>query len=297
MDGSTFAGIMPALVTPFDEAGDVDLDAFARHAAWTLAEGVHGLVPCGTTGESATLTADEQERLVARAVEVADGRVPVIAGAGGNDTRTVAELARRAAAAGADALLVVTPPYNKPSVDGLVGHYGVVADAAKRPIVLYNVPGRTGQNVRPDQVLEVAERVPAVVGVKEAAGSVAQLLDLVARRPAGFAVLSGDDDLALPALACGADGVISVAANEVPRDLAALFDEVARGELDAAKARFVRLLPLLRANFVETNPVPVKTALERMGRGSARVRLPLAPLRPESRTVLDAALRAAGVVS
>lgn len=288
---------MPALVTPMTASGAIDMDAFTRHVTWVMESGVHGLVPCGTTGESATLAPAEQEALIRRAVEVADGEVPVVAGAGGNDTRVVAELAHRAAAAGADALLVVTPPYNKPSPDGLVAHYREVSRAGGVPVVLYNVPGRTGQNVAPDAVLEIADRVPAVVGVKEAAGSVAQLLDLVARRPAGFSVLSGDDDLTLPVLAAGADGVISVAANQVPGEFAALFDEVAAGQVGAARTRFLKLLPLLRANFVETNPVPVKTALELMGHGPAHLRPPLAPLRPESRARLEGAMRAAGVLS
>lgn len=278
------------------ETGEVDLDAFARHASWTLESGVHGLVPCGTTGESATLDADEQEALVRRAVEVAAGEVPVVAGAGGNDTRSVAELGRRAAGAGADALLVVTPPYNKPPLQGLVAHYAAVADASGLPIVLYNVPGRTGQNVPPEAVLEVADRVPAVIGVKEAAGRLDQILDLVAHRSSGFAVLSGDDDLTLPALASGADGVISVAANEAPAELASLYEEIRGQALDAARSRFLRLLPLLRANFVETNPVPVKTALELMGRGTAHFRLPLVPLRNENRPRLRAALEAVGVL-
>jgi 4-hydroxy-tetrahydrodipicolinate synthase len=295
MDASTLNGILPALVTPMTETGDVDLDAFTQHAAWTLDEGVHGLVPCGTTGESATLRADEQRAVIARAVEVAAGQVPVVAGAGGNDTRVVAELGAAAAAAGADALLVVSPPYNKPPVEGLVAHYRTVADAAGLPIVLYNVPGRTGQNLSPLQVLEVAERVPEVVGVKEAAGRMDQILDLLLHRDPDFAVLSGDDDLTLPVLAAGADGVISVAANQVPDQLAFLHDELRGGALEAARTRFLRLLPLLRANFVETNPIPVKTALELMGRGPAHFRLPLVPLRPEHRAVLEAALEAAGV--
>jgi 4-hydroxy-tetrahydrodipicolinate synthase len=296
MDTTRLHGILPALVTPLSADGEVDLDAFTRHVACMLGGGVHGLVPCGTTGESATLDAGEQEAVVRRAVEVAAGQVPVVAGAGGNDTRTVAELGRRAARAGADALLVVTPPYNKPPLEGLVAHYAAVADASGLPVMLYNVPGRTGQNVPPDEVIEIAQRVSAVVAVKEAAGRVDQILDLVALRPEGFAVLSGDDDLTLPALACGADGVVSVAANEVPAELVRLYDELRDGRVADARARFLHLLPLLRANFLETNPVPVKTALELMGRGAAHFRLPLAPLKAEHRPRLRAALEAVGVL-
>jgi 4-hydroxy-tetrahydrodipicolinate synthase len=290
-------GILPALVTPMGADGSVDFDAFGRHVEWMLEDGVHGLVPCGTTGESATLDPAEQAEVIRRTVEVARGRVPVVAGAGGNSTRTVCALARAAADAGADALLVVTPPYNKPSPDGLVLHYRAIADAAGLPIVLYNVPGRTGLNVPPEVVLRVAAEVPDVVAVKESAGRVDQLMTLLAERPTGFQVLSGDDDLALPSLAAGADGVVSVAANEVPGPLVRLFSLTESGDLATARTLFYRLLPLLRANFVESNPVPLKTALELMGRGPAHLRAPLAPLRPESRVQLEAALRAAGVLA
>lgn len=290
-------GILPALVTPMTADGSVDLDAFGRHVEWMLDGGVHGLVPCGTTGESATLEPAEQAALIRRTVEIARGRVPVVAGAGGNSTRQVCALARAAAEAGADALLVVTPPYNKPSADGLVLHYRAIAEASGRPLVLYNVPGRTGLDVPPETVLRIAAEVPEVIAVKESAGRLAPLMTLLAERPQGFQVLSGDDDLALPSLAAGADGVISVAANEVPGPLVELFSLIESGDLQAARALFYRLLPLLRANFVESNPVPLKTALELMGRGPAHLRAPLAPLRPDSRRRLEAALRAAGVVA
>lgn len=297
MPTDSLRGIIPALVTPMSADGALDMDAFSAHVEWTLAEGVHGLVPCGSTGESATLDADEQRQLIARTVEIAQGRVPVIAGAGGNDTRQVCRLAQAAADAGADWLLVVTPPYNKPSPDGLMAHYRAVAEAANRPIVLYNVPGRTGQNVPPEVIVRVANAVPLVRAVKESAGQIDQLLTLLAQRPAHVTVLSGDDDLALPALAAGAEGVISVAANEVPSALVSLFDQISAGHLAEARDIFMRLLPLLRANFVESNPVPVKTALELMGRAPAHVRLPLAALRDESRARLVDALKLAGVLA
>lgn len=297
MPTDALRGIIPALVTPMSADGALDIDAFSAHVEWMLEQGVHGLVPCGSTGESATLDADEQRQLIARTVEIAQGRVPVIAGAGGNDTRQVCRLARAAADAGADWLLVVTPPYNKPSPDGLVAHYRAVAEAADRPIVLYNVPGRTGQNVLPEVIVHVATEVPAVRAVKESAGQIDQLLTLLAKRPAHLTVLSGDDDLALPALAAGAEGVISVAANEVPAPLVTLFEQIAAGDLAEARSLFMRLLPLLRANFVESNPVPVKTALELMGRAPAHVRLPLVALRAESRARLVDALKLAGVLA
>lgn len=297
MDASIFRGAAPALVTPMTASGDVDLDAFARHVEWVLDEGVHVLVPCGTTGESATLSPDEQRAVVRRCVEVADGRAPVLAGAGGNDTAAVAALARAAAEAGADGILTVTPYYNKPTADGLVAHYRAVAEAARRPVVVYNVPGRTALNVLPPVLLRIAREVPEVVGVKEASGDVSQIMTLLHERPEGFIVLAGDDELTLPLMALGADGVISVAANEVPGPLARLCDAVVAGAMDEARALHDRLLPLMRANFVETNPIPVKTALELMGRGTAHFRLPLVALSAAGRTTLDAALRRAGAVS
>jgi 4-hydroxy-tetrahydrodipicolinate synthase len=295
MNGSAFRGAGPALVTPMTADGAVDLDAFTRHVEWVLDEGVDMLVPCGTTGESATLTAGEQAAVIRRTVEVAAGRVPVLAGAGGNDTRVVAALARAAAEAGADGVLTVTPYYNKPTADGLVAHYQAVAEAADRPVILYNVPGRTALNVTADVLLRVAREVPAVVGVKEASGDLAQIGTILTRRPESFTVLSGDDELTLPLLALGADGIISVVANEAPGPMSALCRAGLDGRFDEARALHDRLLPLMRANFVETNPVPVKTALELMGRGPAHFRLPLVPMTPPGRARLEAALREAGV--
>jgi 4-hydroxy-tetrahydrodipicolinate synthase len=297
MNGSIFRGTGPALVTPMTADGRVDFDALARHVEWVLDEGVDVLVPCGTTGESATLGPDEQAAVIRRTVEVAAGRVPVLAGAGGNDTRLVAALARAAAEAGADGVLTVTPYYNKPTPDGLVAHYRAVAEAADRPVILYNVPGRTALNVPPDVVLRIAGEVPAVVGVKEASGEVEQVATILARRPEGFVVLSGDDELTLPLLALGADGVISVVANEAPGTMGALTRAGLEGRFPEARALHERLLPLMRANFVETNPIPVKTALELMGHGAAHFRLPLVPMTRVGRAHLESALRTSGVLS
>lgn len=297
MNGSLFRGTGPALVTPMTADGAVDLEAFGRHVEWVIEQGVDVLVPCGTTGESATLTPDEQASVIRRAVEVAGGRVPVLAGAGGNDTRVVAALARAAAEAGADGVLTVTPYYNKPTADGLVAHYRAVAEAAGVPVILYNVPGRTALNVPAPLTLRIAREVPAVVGVKEASGDLAQITSLLATRPAGFVVLSGDDELTLPMLALGADGVISVAANEVPGPMASLTRSGLDGRFDRARSLHERLLPLMRANFVETNPIPVKTALEIMGHGPAHFRLPLVPMTAAGRERLEQALREAEVLS
>lgn len=297
MDGSLFCGVGPALVTPFAADGSVDLDAFADHVEWVVAEGVHFVVPCGTTGESATLSADEQKAVVRRCVEVVAGRVPVLAGAGSNATDAAAALARNAAEAGADGVLTVTPYYNKPTPDGLVAHYRAVAEASSLPVVLYNVPGRTALNVRPDVLFRVVEAVPQVVAVKEASGDVSQIMTVLAGRPDGFVVLGGDDELTLAIMALGANGVISVVANEAPGPMAGLCDGCNHYALDDARHIHERLLPLMRANFVETNPIPVKTALELMGRGQARFRLPLVPASADTRTRLEAALAIADLPS
>lgn len=294
-DGVRFRGVGPALVTPMVEGGGVDLDGFTRHVERMLAGGVDFLVPCGTTGESATLTPSEQRAVIARCVEVAAGEVPVLAGAGSNNTADAALLARGAAEAGAQGVLVVTPYYNKPSPDGLVLHYRAVAEAGL-PVILYNVPGRTGQNVPPDVILRVAREVPGVVGVKESSGDLTATMTLVRERPDGFAVLSGDDHLALAAVACGGDGIISVVANEDPAGMARIVHAAAEGDLEAAREAHYRLLPLIHANFMESNPAPVKTALSLMGKMEPHLRLPLAPVRPATREALERILKEAGLL-
>lgn len=291
MNAPDLRGTGPALVTPFGPDGSIDFDRFAALVERQLEGGVDLLVPCGTTGESATLTVDEQRALVARTVDVAAGEVPVLAGAGSNATAVAAGLARNAAAAGADALLVVTPYYNKPSTDGLVLHYRTIAEAAALPIVLYNVPGRTGANVSPDAVFEIGEAVPGIVGIKEAAGDAAQFAELVARRPPGFVVLSGDDDLAVEECAGGGDGLISVVANEDPAGTSAMIAAARSGDLDVARTHLARLAPLVSANFLESNPGPVKAAMARMGLLDNRLRAPLAPVRPDVETRIIDALR------
>lgn len=291
-----FRGVGPALVTPMTEDGSVDLDAFADHVAFALEAGVDFLVPCGTTGESATLTPAEQEAVIRRCVEVAGGRVPVLAGAGSNDTRVATELARNAAKAGADGVLVVTPYYNKPGFDGLVLHYRSVARAGL-PIILYNVPGRTGSNVGPELVLGIAGKVPEVVGVKESSGDMDPIMTLVQSAPDGFQVLSGDDHLGMAAACLGAQGLISVVANEAPAQTAELWRRAEAGRLAEARELHYRLLPLMRANFVESNPGPVKAALALLGRMREHARPPLAPVRPETREVLRAALAHLGATN
>jgi 4-hydroxy-tetrahydrodipicolinate synthase len=285
-------GAMTAIVTPFAGDGSVDLAALERLVRWQVAQGIHGLVPCGTTGEGATLSDGEHQRVIETVVRTVEGRVPVLAGCGTNDTRRTLEAARRAAAAGADGLLVVTPYYNKPNRSGMLGHFEAVARATPLPVVVYNVPGRTGQNLGAALILELAA-IPGVVGVKEASGDLEQIATILSKRRADFAVLSGDDALALPTIALGAEGLISVASNEAPRDVAQLVEAALAGDLTRARAIHYRLLPLMRANFAETNPVPVKTALALLGFCGESLRAPLgAPAEPTRRTIAEALIAA-----
>ncbi|MBI4541149.1 MAG: 4-hydroxy-tetrahydrodipicolinate synthase [Gemmatimonadetes bacterium] len=295
MDVSRFRGLAVALVTPFREDGSVDQEAFEEHVEAMIAGGVDVLVPCGTTGESATLDAAEQRALVRAAVRVAAGRVPVMAGAGANDTRKALALAGAAVEEGADALLVVCPYYNKPTQEGLYRHFEAIARSVDVPVCVYNVPGRTASNLRPETMLRLAE-LENICGIKEASGDLGQVMSLVRDLPHGFLVLSGDDELTLPILALGGDGVISVIANEAPGPMAELVRAGLVGDFESARRIHYRLLPLMRANFVESNPIPVKSALEMLGRMRAHFRLPLTPISDAGARTLRAALEAAGLV-
>lgn len=288
-------GAITALVTPFRDDGSVDEAALRRLVEWQVASGIDGLSPCGTTGEGATLSPEEHERVVGVVVEAAGRRVPVVAGCGSNDTRRTIHLARAVSRAGADALLVVTPYYNKPNRSGMIVHFRAVTEEVGLPVVVYNVPGRTGQNLGTELALRLAE-LPGIVGIKDASGNLEQVAELVAGRPEGFAVLSGDDALALPAMALGADGVISVVSNEAPAETSALAARAAEGNFAAARELHYRLLPLMKANFLETNPVPVKCALEWLGRSSGRVRPPLGPPEPATVEAVRKALVRAGLL-
>jgi 4-hydroxy-tetrahydrodipicolinate synthase len=292
------AGVFTALITPFTDAGDVDENALRRLVRRQLEGSVAGLVPCGTTGEAVTLDEAEHERVVAIVAEEARGvgrLARVIAGCGSNDTRRSTKLAKRCAKAGADALLVVTPYYNKPTPKGLIEHFRAVADAGGLPVVLYNVPGRTGVNMMPETVLRLAED-PRFVAVKEASGSLDQAGEILRSRPDGFAVLSGEDSLALPMVACGADGVIAVVSNEAPRSFSELVAAALAGEREQAAALQARLFPLMRANFRESNPIPVKWAMERLGLCGGRLRLPLVPLSATHHAAVEEALKTAGLL-
>ncbi len=288
-------GAMTAIVTPFDDNGAVDRKGLLSLARWQVEEGIHGLVPCGTTGEGATLDEEESFTVIATVKEACAGKIPVVAGCGSNDTRRTVAAARRAAEAGADALLVVTPYYNKPNRSGMLAHYRAVTEATALPVVVYNVPGRTGQNLPAEQTLELAA-LPGVIAIKEAAANLDQMSAILKDRPASLAVLSGDDSLVLPAIALGADGVISVVSNEAPAEMAALAEAALAGEMERARELHYRLLPLMNANFIESNPVPVKTALAEMGRCSGAVRAPLGPPTDATRETLRRALAHAALM-
>jgi 4-hydroxy-tetrahydrodipicolinate synthase len=295
-------GALTALVTPFTDDGAVDEQAFRRLVRWQVLAGIDGVVPCGTTGEAPTLSADERDRLIAIAVEtVAErpsrDRVAVIAGTGTNDTVATIAATRRAAAIGADAALVVAPYYNRPDQRMLDAHFRAVADEGDLPIVVYNVPSRTGTNVDADTFLRLAEH-PRVVAVKEASGNLDQIARICRDRPRDVAVLAGDDAWTLPVLALGGDGVVSVASNEIPGEMAALCAAARAGDWDGARRHHERWLPLFLANFRGApNPVPAKAALALMGilDGDA-VRRPLLPLDAAPRLALADVLRALGLV-
>src|SRR5213076_2897324 len=290
-------GCGTALVTPFNAAGDVHEARLRALVERQIAAGVRLLVPCGTTGEAATLTAPEQERLIGLTVETARGRAKVLAGAGSNATAGTIDRARAARAAGADALLVVAPYYNKPTQAGLAAHFRAVAQAMRDvPVVLYNVPGRTASNVAAPTTLALAREVENIVGVKEASGDLAQIMAILRDRPAGFRVLSGDDAVTLPLIALGADGIVSVVSNEAPDLMATLTESALRGEWETARELHYRLLPLMEANFLESNPGPVKAALAAMGLLEEHFRLPLVPVQEQTRARVRAVLGALGLL-
>jgi 4-hydroxy-tetrahydrodipicolinate synthase len=291
-----FTGCGTALVTPFTADGGLDEPAIRRLARRQVDSGIHFLVPCGTTGESPTLSADERRRVVELVVEEAAGRAPVLAGAGGYDTREVIESVAMMAAAGAQGILSVTPYYNKPTQEGLFQHYRAIAESTSLPIVVYNVPGRTGCNVEPATLARLTA-IRNIVGVKEASGNILQICEVCRSVPDHFLVLSGDDAITLPVMSVGGRGVISVASNEVPAEMARLVELVEQNDWTGARALHERLLPLLTVNFVESNPIPVKAAMARLGLLTESYRLPMVPPREESRVKIDRVLSELGLVA
>ena len=284
-----FTGVGTALVTPFDQNGNVDEQAVRRLARRQIEAGIHFLVPCGTTGESPTLSEDERVRVVELVVEEAAGRVPVLAGAGGYDTREVIHVGRRMKQGGAGGLLSVTPYYNKPTPEGLYQHYRAIAEAVELPVIVYNVPGRTGVNVDPATLTRLST-IPGIVGVKEASGNMGQICEVCRSVPADFIVLSGDDSLTLPVMSVGGHGIISVASNGMPAQMSRMVELAENGDFAGALGVHRRLMPFLTVNFVEANPIPIKAAMAMMGLLEERYRLPMVPPQPASRQKIAAVL-------
>ena len=296
-----FKGAWTALITPMKENGDVDYDGFRRLVAFQIEEGIDGLVPLGTTGETPTLDDTEEEELIKIAVRESAGRVPLIVGAGSNSTRHMEGYVKRAGDLGADAALVVTPYYNKPNDSGIIKHFEAAA-AGGLPVIIYNIAGRTGRNI-PTALMEKLAEIPGIAGVKEASGDIGQMTEVIDRiaRPRRnsenpFWVLSGDDALTLPLLALGGDGLISVISNLVPRKVKALTAAAMAGRLEEARAFHYELLPLMKNAFIETNPVPIKAAMNWAGLPAGPVRLPLGPLAAENEAVLRKVLADMGRV-
>ena len=284
-----FSGSIVAIVTPFRN-GKVDERAFGDLIEWQLANGTNGIVPCGTTGESATLTNDEHHRVIRLSVEVVKGRVPVIAGTGSNSTDEAISLTRHAKEAGADGALLITPYYNKPTQEGLYRHYKAVAEAVDMPLVLYNIPGRTGVNMLPTTVARLSV-MKSIVGIKEGSGSVQQASEIAQTCGDRLTVLSGDDPLTLPMMAVGAKGVITVTANVMPMEMAQLVASFQAGRIDEARRIHFALSALFAALFYETNPIPVKEALGMMGKIDPELRLPLCAMSADNRNQLTRVLK------
>lgn len=291
-----FSGCGTALVTPFLADGSLDERTMRRLVRRQIEAGIDFLVPCGTTGESPTLTHEEHLRVVEITLEEAKGNIPVLAGAGGYDTRKVAELARELEAMGADGILSVTPYYNKPTQEGLYQHYKAIAAAVHLPIVVYSVQGRTGVNVEPTTLARLAS-IDNIMGVKEASGNIAQMAQVMQQVPERFLVLSGDDAITIPLMALGGKGIISVVSNEIPAEMTQLAQACLEGNFAAAREIQRRFLPLMDINFIESNPIPVKAAMHRMGLLEAVWRLPLCPPKAENLARIEKVLESAGLLA
>ena len=294
MNKKAFQGTGTAMVTPFTPDGAIDEPALRRFVDFQITEGVDMLLPCGTTGEGATLEADETDRVLNIVLDQAKKRVRVILGAGSNSTKKAVEGAARAKNLGADGVLSVGPYYNKPTQRGFYEHFKAVSEVGI-PIIVYNVPGRTGSNIEVSTTLKIAE-LPNIVAVKEASGNLAQMMEIIRAKPADFRVLSGDDWVTLPLIASGGDGVVSVASNEVPGPMSQMVNAALAGNLDRAREIHYRLLPLLQANFIESNPIPVKAVLTMMGMIGENYRLPMVPMAPANRAQIQKIAETLGLV-
>ncbi|HET7100212.1 MAG TPA: 4-hydroxy-tetrahydrodipicolinate synthase [Terriglobia bacterium] len=288
-------GCGTALVTPFSEDGTLDVDALRSLVEFQLSEGIDFLVPCGTTGEAPTLEHEEYMGVVRVVTQEAKGKVPVIAGAGGNNTKKVCSLVQDLQALKVQGILSVAPYYSKPTQEGLYQHFKTIADSTDLPVILYNVPSRTSSNILPETVARLAG-ISNIIGIKEASGSITQQMEVLRLVPPNFTVLSGDDAFTFPLMALGGAGVISVVSNEIPRQMTKLARLLLDGNYDEARKLNVKLLPLMQANFIETNPIPVKAALAMMGKIKEIYRLPMCPINPENRARLEKVLAEQGLL-
>jgi 4-hydroxy-tetrahydrodipicolinate synthase len=288
-------GCGTALVTPFHKSGAIDEKALRALVDWQIAEGIHFLVPCGSTGEAVTMTPQEHRRVVEITVEQAKGRVPIVAGAGSNDTAKAVALSKEMKAAGATHLLHVSPMYNKPPQRGIVAHFERIAEATDLPIVVYNVPGRTGSNIEAKTTLAIA-KVKNIAAVKEASGNLGQITDILKDRPQSLSVLSGDDEMTFSVMTAGGDGVISVISNATPKLMSQLCNAAIKGDVERARKLHFQLLPWMRAAFIESNPLPVKAAMAMLGKMENNLRLPLVPLDEKHVEAVRSALQAAGAL-
>jgi len=288
-------GCGTALVTPFRKDGTLDLDALRRLVQFQLRAGIDFLVPCGTTGETPTLEHAEYLAVVRTVVQEAGGKVPVIAGVGGNNTRKLIDLAAEVGGLGIQGILSVAPYYNKPTQEGLYQHFRAIAESTDLPVILYNVPGRTSSNIEPATLARLS-KIANIIGIKEASGSIVQQMEVLAAVPPSFRVLSGDDAFTFPLMALGGVGIISVVSNEIPAEMTRLAHLLLEGKLEAARQLHFSLLPLMQVNFIETNPIPVKAALAMMGMIEEVYRLPMVPMKDENRAKLEKVLAAQGLL-
>jgi 4-hydroxy-tetrahydrodipicolinate synthase len=292
-----FRGCGTALVTPFEQDGSIDETALRNLVAWQVESGIDFLVPCGTTGETPTLSHDEWLQVIDITVEVVAGRVPIVAGATSNSTQDAVSKAKEVAArSGVDGILTASPYYNKPTQEGQYRHFRAIAEAVDKPIILYNVPGRTGANIEPGTLARLAE-VPNIAGVKEASGNISQMAEVCHAVPETFTVLSGDDAVTLPLIALGGVGIISVASNEIPREMSEMTRAALANDWESARRIHRKYLPLMLANFIESNPLPVKAVLAMMGRIEEVYRLPMLPMRRDTRSRLQKITAEAGLIS
>jgi len=295
MESKKFRGTTVALITPFDLEGNIDEKKLRKLVDWQIANKIDTILACGTTGESATLSGDEHHEVISIIIDQVNSRVPVLCGTGSNSTRNAIEMTRKAEEAGGDCILSVAPYYNKPTQEGLYQHFKAIAESTKLPVILYNVPGRTGSNISAQTTLRLS-KLDNIIGIKEASGNLSQIMEIIRNRPNSFLVLSGDDAITLPILALGGDGVISVLANETPKILHDMVHNAFHGNWNKAREFHYYLLPLMEANFIESNPIPVKTALSMMGFIEENFRLPLVPMSEENKKKLASILKSIDLI-